>query len=174
MSEGTADDWFLSDYILVWLGNPSYTKVPEAHFMWEARYRGAKVVSIAPDYNASTMHADRWLNVRFGTDAALALGMVNVILEQGLYDEAYVKEQTDLPFLVRDDNGRFLRESDVYEDGSETEFFVWNGYTGRKESPPGTWGSPDQTIALDEELDPDLEGAHRVRLKDGRRGPVRA
>ena len=88
MSEGTADDWFLSDYILMWIGNPSYTKVPEAHFMWEARYRGAKVVSIAPDYNASTVHADRWLNVRFGTDAALALGMVNVILEEGLHDEA--------------------------------------------------------------------------------------
>ena len=85
MSEGTADDWFLSDYILVWIGNPSYTKVPEAHFMWEARYRGAKVVSIAPDYNASTIHADRWLNVRFGTDAALALGMVSVILEEGLH-----------------------------------------------------------------------------------------
>jgi len=173
MSEGTADDWFLSDYILVWIGNPSYTKVPEAHFMWEARYRGAKVVSIAPDYNASTMHADRWLNVRFGADAALALGMVNTILEEGLYDEAYVKEQTDLPFLVRDDNGRFLRESDVYEDGSDTEFFVWNCYTGRKESPPGTWGSSDQTIALDEDFDPGLEGVHRVRLKDGRRVTVR-
>jgi DMSO reductase family type II enzyme molybdopterin subunit len=173
MSEGTADDWFLSDYILVWLGNPSYTKVPEAHFMWEARYRGAKVVSIAPDYNASTMHTDRWLNVRFGTDAALALGMVNTILTEGLYDEAYVKEQTDLPFLVRDDNGRFLRESDVYEDGSDTEFFIWNGYTGRKECPTGTWGSSFPTIALDEDLDPDLEGSHRVRLKDGRRVTVR-
>lgn len=173
MSEGTADDWFLSDYILIWIGNPSYTKVPEVHFMWEARYRGAKVVSIAPDYNASTMHADRWLNVRYGTDAALALGMVNVILNEGLYNEAYIKEQTDLPFLVRDDNGRFLRESDVYEDGSDTVFWVWNNLTGRKECATGSWGSTVPTIALDEELDPALEGAHRVRLVDGRRVTVR-
>ncbi|HQW51438.1 MAG TPA: molybdopterin-dependent oxidoreductase, partial [Tepidiformaceae bacterium] len=173
MSEGTADDWFLSDYILMWIGNPSYTKVPEAHFMWEARYRGAKVVSIAPDYNASTVHADRWLNVRFGTDAALALGMVSVVLEEGLHDEAYIKEQTDLPFLVRDDNGQYLRESDVYEDGNENVFFVWNTVTGRKESPPGSWGSTDSTLQLDEDLDPALEGAHRVRLADGRRVTVR-
>ena len=173
MSEGTADDWFLSDYILIWIGNPSYTKVPEAHFMWEARYRGAKVVSIAPDYNASTIHADRWLNVRFGTDAALALGMVNTILEEGLYDEAYIKEQTDLPFLVRSDTGQYLRESDVYEDGNDAIFFVWNALTGRKESPSGSWGSPYSTIAAEEELDPALEGAHRVRLKDGKTVTVR-
>ena len=168
MSEGTADDWFLSDYILVWIGNPSYTKVPEAHFMWEARYRGAKVVSIAPDYNASTIHADRWLNVRFGTDAALALGMVSVILEEGLHDVAYIKEQTDLPFLVRTDTGQYLRESDVYEDGSDAVFFVWNTLTGRKESPTGSWGSTYSTIAADEELDPALEGSHRVRLLNGK------
>ncbi|MCK9518898.1 MAG: molybdopterin-dependent oxidoreductase, partial [Dehalococcoidia bacterium] len=172
MTEGTADDWFLSDYILMWIGNPSYTRVPEAHFLWEARYRGAKVVSIAPDYNASTMHADRWLNVRYGTDAALALGMIHVILEEGLYDEAYVKEQTDLPFLVRTDTGRFLRESDVREGGSEAEFYVWNEQNGRKECPPGTWGSNRQTIALGEWLEPELEGKHVVRLKDGRRVKV--
>ncbi|PWB47831.1 MAG: hypothetical protein C3F10_02225, partial [Dehalococcoidia bacterium] len=173
MSEGTADDWFLSDYILIWIGNPSYTRVPEVHFMWEARYRGAKVVSIAPDYNASTMHADRWLNVRLGTDAALALGMVNVVLSENLHDEAYIKEQTDLPFLVREDTGQYLRESDVYEDGSDSVFFVWNTYTGRKESPTGSWGSTYATIAADEDLDPALEGAHRVRLLDGRRVTVR-
>lgn len=172
MSEGTSDDWFHSDYILLWIGNPSYTRVPEAHFLWEARYRGAKVVSIAPDFNASTVHADRWLNVRYGTDAALALGMVHVIINEGLYDEDYVKEQTDLPFLVRDDNGKFLRESDVVDGGNDGLFYVWDNTTGRKVNPPGTWGSTRQTIALGD-LDPELEGSHRIRLKDGRRVTVR-
>lgn len=173
MSEGTADDWFLSDYILIWIGNPSYTKVPEAHFMYEARYRGAKIVSIAPDFNASTVHADRWLNVRLGTDAALAIGMIRVILDEGLYDEEYIKEQTDLPFLVRDDTGRFLRESDVVEGGNENVFYVWNALNGRKATPPGTWGSKRSTIAIPDDLDPELEGRHRVSLKDGRRVGVR-
>ncbi len=173
MSEGTADDWFLSDYILMWIGNPSYTKVPEAHFLYEARYRGAKVVSIAPDFNASTMHADRWLNVKFGTDAALALGLVGVIINERLYDEEYIKEQTDLPFLVRDDNGRFLRESDVVEGGSDSVFYVWNDLTNSKATPPGSWGSRRSTIALGPNLDPRIEGHHRITLKDGSRVRVR-
>ncbi|KAA0235373.1 MAG: Dimethylsulfide dehydrogenase subunit alpha [Acidimicrobiales bacterium] len=173
MSEGTADDWFLSDYILIWVGNPNYTRVPEAHFIWEARYRGAKVVSIAPDFSPSTPHADRWLPVRFGTDAALALGMANVIVEEGLYDEAYLKEQTDLPFLVRDDTGKFLRESDVVEDGADDQFYYWNQAKGRKALATGTWGSDIMTLALDDDEDPALEGAHNVKLLDGTRVKVR-
>ncbi len=172
-AEGTSDDWFLSDYILLWLSNPSYTRVPEAHFLWEARYRGAKVVSIAPDYNASTMHADRWLNVRSGTDAALALGMVHVLLKEDLYDAEFIKEQTDLPLLVRTDTGRFLRESDIEEDGADGVLYFWNAVNGRKTKAPGTWDSEDRTIALDDDEDPQLEGSHSVRLLDGRRITVR-
>ena len=56
--EGTSDDWFKSDYIVVWVGNPAYTRIPEVHFMHEARYRGAKLVVIAPDYSATAVHAD--------------------------------------------------------------------------------------------------------------------
>ena len=173
MGGGTADDQFLSDYIIFWVGNPSYTRVPEVHFFYEARYRGAKIVSIAPDYNPSTMHADRWLNVRYGTDAALALGMIHVILDEGLYDEAYIKEQTDLPFLVRDDNHRFLRESDLEEDGDDGIFYYWNATTGRRTKATGTWDSDVHSIALDEDQDPALDGAHTVKLLDGTRVRVR-
>ena len=112
-SSGTGDNMFLADYILFWICNPSYTRLPDVHFYYEARYRGAQIVTIAPDFSPSTVHADRWLNVRYGTDAALAMGMVQVILEEGLYKPEFIKEQTDLPFLVRDDNHRFLRESDL-------------------------------------------------------------
>jgi DMSO reductase family type II enzyme molybdopterin subunit len=173
MSEGTADDWFRSDYIFVWLCNPNYTKQPDAHFLWEARYRGAKVVAVAPDFSPSTIHADRWLNVRQGTDAALALGMARVILEEDLFDAEFLKEQTDLPFLVRDDNGRFLRESDVVEGGAEDQFYFWNAAKERKQLATGTWGSEVMTIALDDETDPALEGTHKVQLADGNRVRVR-
>jgi len=173
MSEGTADDWFRSDYIFIWLANPNYTRQPDAHFLYEARYRGAKVVAVCPDFSPSTLHADRWLNPRQGTDAALALGMAHVIVEEGRYDAEYVKEQTDLPFLVREDNGRFLRESDLKEGGADDQFYFWNAAKGRKELAKGTWGSPEMTIALDDETDPELEGAHRVHLLDGTRVRVR-
>jgi DMSO reductase family type II enzyme molybdopterin subunit len=173
MSEGTSDDWFLSDYILIWIGNPNYTRVTDVHFIWEARYRGAKVVTIAPDFSPSAIHADRWLNVRVGTDAALALGMVHVILEEGLYDLPYIKEQTDLPFLVRADNGRFLRECDVEEDGAEDEFYFWNAVNGRKTLASGTWGSDYMTLEFEEDEDPDLEGFHTVKLLSGKTVRVR-
>jgi DMSO reductase family type II enzyme molybdopterin subunit len=173
MCEGTADDWFLSDYIVLWITNPNYTRQQDVHFLWEARYRGAKVVSIAPDYSSSTIHADRWLNVRFGTDAALAMGMIGVILDEELYDAEYVVEQTDLPFLVRDDTRRFLRESDVEEGGSDGVFYVWNGVQGSLVKPPGSWDSSAQTLALDASLKPELQGSHSVRLKGGESVVVR-
>ncbi len=173
LSEGTADDWFHTDYIINWIGNPAYTHQADIHFQYEARYKGTKLVSIAPDFSPSTVHSDLWLNVRIGTDAALALGMVNVILQERLYKSDYIKEQTDLPFLVRTDTGRFLRAIDVEEDGSADIFYFWNANTGRKVEAPGTWGAQEDSIALDEGVDPALEGEHRVRLKDGRRVKVR-
>jgi nitrate reductase alpha subunit len=33
-----------SDFIVIWVGNPNSTRIPEAHFLHEARYRGAKLV----------------------------------------------------------------------------------------------------------------------------------
>jgi nitrate reductase alpha subunit len=84
--EGTSDDWFRSDYIVVWVGNPAITRMPEVHFMHEARYRGARLVVIAPDYSATAVHADLWVTPRFESDAALALAMAQVIIAEGLYD----------------------------------------------------------------------------------------
>ncbi len=173
MSEGTSDDWFLSDYILIWLGNPSYTRPSDAHFIWEARYRGAKVVTVSPDFSASTVHADRWLNVRVGTDAALALGLAHVLVDEGLIDSDFIREQTDLPFLIRDDDGRFLRESDVVEGGSTERFYYWDVVTNRKRLAPGSWGAEQRTIALPEGTLPALRGAHTVTLVDGSRVKVR-
>jgi hypothetical protein len=49
MVDGTTDDWFLSDYIVIWMANPAYTRIPDVHFVHEARYRGAKLVVVSPD-----------------------------------------------------------------------------------------------------------------------------
>ena len=57
---GSADDLFHSDLILFWGGNPNYTNIPNMHFVNEARYNGARVVCIAPDFNPSAIHADEW------------------------------------------------------------------------------------------------------------------
>lgn len=164
--DGTADDWMHADVILVWCMNPNYTRIPDAHFLWEARYRGARLGVVAPDYNATAIHADLWLNPRVGTDAALALAMAQVIVSEKLYREDYIKEQTDLPFLVRADTGRFLRQTDVEKDGSDEVFYLWDTATGRLVHAPGTQGRSDRTIRL-RGVDPALEGARLVTLRDG-------
>jgi DMSO reductase family type II enzyme molybdopterin subunit len=171
-ADGTSDDWFNAETVLVWLGNPVYTRVPEAHFLWEARYHGARIVTIAPDYNATAVHSDLWINPRVGTDAALALAMCQVIFEEGRVQERYVQEQTDLPFLVRDDTARFLRESDLQADGKDDVFYVWDRATGTLRPAPGTAGQEEASIALGD-LDPALTGERQVTLATGEHVTVR-
>lgn len=121
---GSSDDWFRTDYFVNWFGNPISTRIPDAHFITEARYRGAKIVSITPDFSPSAIHTDLWISPRPGTDAALALAACKVIIDEGLHDIPYVLEQTDLPLLVRSDTRQFLRETDVVE-GGRPECFAW-------------------------------------------------
>jgi DMSO reductase family type II enzyme molybdopterin subunit len=170
--EGTSDDWFKSDFIIVWVGNPAYTRIPEVHFMHEARYRGAKLVVIAPDYNATAVHADYWLNPRIGSDAALALSMAQVILSENLHDEEYVREQTDLPILVREDTGRYLREADLEQGGDEKLLYFWDEAADGLAPVPGCEGDGGYSIALGG-LRPALAGRRSVRLADGSEVAVR-
>ena len=165
-ADGSSDDWFNADYLLIWIANPSYTRIPDAHFMWEARYRGATVVSIAPDYNASSMHADLWLNPRLGSDAALGLAMAQVIIAEQLFKPEYVREQTDLPLLIRTDTGRYLRQSDVRAGGKDDVFFFWDEASGKLAEAPGTQGHRSQTLRLGA-LRPALHGTFSVTLADG-------
>ena len=44
-----------------------------------------------------------------GTDAALGMALAHVMVEEEIYDRHFVVEQSDLPFLVRQDTGLFLR-----------------------------------------------------------------
>jgi dimethylsulfide dehydrogenase subunit alpha/complex iron-sulfur molybdoenzyme family reductase subunit alpha len=84
-----------------------------------------------------------------------------VIIEEGLYKADFVKEQTDLPVLVRADNGKMLREADIKDGGSDQNFYHWDLNSGTAVMLKGTMGSEDKTLAL-EGVDPALEGTFTV------------
>jgi len=100
--------------ILVWGMNWITTKMPDAHWLTEARLKGSKVVVIAAEYSATSSKGDEVLIVRPGTTPALALGLAQQIIAEGLYDEAEVAGGTDLPLLVRTDTGQLLRAAEVF------------------------------------------------------------
>ena len=171
-ADGTTDDWFLSDYIVLWVANPAYTRIPDIHFVNEARYRGTKVVVISPDLSASSIHADYWINVKQETDAAFGLSAANVIIEEGLYDEESVREQTDLPFLVRTDTGRYLRESDLKSGGKDDLLYMWDTVRDALVPAPGSKGEGSHLLALGK-IKPSLSGSWPIELADGKQVQVR-
>ena len=56
---------------MMWGSNVPLTRTPDAHFMTEVRYKGAKVISVAPDYAENVKFADHWLAPHPGTDRRL-------------------------------------------------------------------------------------------------------
>ncbi|MFN8543376.1 MAG: molybdopterin-dependent oxidoreductase [Candidatus Binatia bacterium] len=170
---GSSDDWFRSSYVVAWSFNPAVTRIPDAHFLAEARYRGARVVTIAPDLNQTATHSDLWISPRVGTDAALALAACQVVVEEGLFKGDYVREQTDLPFLVRTDNGQFLRHGDVVAGGSDSVFGVWDEVARGVVWAPGSMGSSAHTLAFPQGVRPALDVDAEVALASGGRVRVR-
>ncbi len=165
--ERSADDYFNSDLILFWGGNPIYTQIPQAHFYIEAKYRGAKIISIAPDYNPSAIKSDLWIPMKPGTDAALALAVCHLIVAGDKINKAFVKEQTDLPLLVRSDTRLFLKQADVQNGGRDDHHMMWDAKTDSLQT------APFRTLKLDN-LDPQLDVRRTVRLKDGSEVEVRS
>lgn len=99
-------DWWDAAYLMMWGSNVPVTRTPDAHWMTEARYRGQKVIAIAPDYADNVKFADEWLAIAPGTDAAMAMAMGHVVLKEFFADKqvdfftGYCRQYTDLPFLI--------------------------------------------------------------------------
>jgi anaerobic selenocysteine-containing dehydrogenase len=81
-------------YIIVWGMNMVSTNLHAWPFVLEARSKGAKIVVIDPFKSRTAKQADWHIAIKPGTDAALALGMINVIIQEGLVDYDYVEKYT--------------------------------------------------------------------------------
>jgi anaerobic selenocysteine-containing dehydrogenase len=79
--------------IVMWACNPQWTNPDEykGEGFWRAYKKGSGLIVIDPRKGFLANRADIWLQLRPGTDAALAMGFHNVIVEEGLYDKEFVE-----------------------------------------------------------------------------------
>ncbi len=183
--------------VVVWGMNWISTKMPDAHWLTEARLKGTKIVVIACEYSSTASKADEVIVVRPGTTPALALGLAGVLIKEKRYDKDYVKRWTDLPVLVRTDTLKYLKAQEVFG-GSPAPLSNQTRVLrkGEKPPPPGVqremlipeklrneWGdyvwwdkrakapkplTRDEVGEQSKVGDPLLEGTVKVKLKDGK------
>ncbi len=96
-----------AELVVLWGANPATDSPPTAHHqIVRARRRGADVIAIDPRRNDTARAVDaEWIPIRPGTDGALALALVEVLLEEELFDEGFARDWT----VGFDDLGRLAQ-----------------------------------------------------------------
>ncbi|WP_165061151.1 molybdopterin-dependent oxidoreductase [Adlercreutzia sp. ZJ154] len=86
------EQWVAPKNIFVWGNNPIISNADgnQGHWLVDCMKRGSKLVVIDPKLTWMAAHADLWLQIRCGTDAALALGIGKYLIENDLYDKDFV------------------------------------------------------------------------------------
>jgi len=113
----TFDFMYGTDVQVYWGCNPNTSRIPDAHYVWEGKYNGSKVIVISPEFNSTAIHADRWIPIKPGYDGHLAMSLMHEMVKEKLFDEKLVSKFTDLPMLIRKDTGELLRLSDIDASG---------------------------------------------------------
>jgi len=99
--------------LVMWGTAPSYScPASGGGAVADLRAKGVKTVVIDPRFTPDAAKATVWLPIRPGTDVALLLAWIRYILENKLYDEKFVQEWTNLPYLVDLETKMFVREKD--------------------------------------------------------------
>jgi anaerobic selenocysteine-containing dehydrogenase len=134
------------------------------HWIIDLMKKGTKISCIDPRLSWFASRAEKWLRIRPGTDGALAMGFLNVILNEGLYDREFVEKWTNAHHLVRKDTGKLLRESEITAGGSPDNFVVWD----EKTNSPAVWDTTEVEYRPTNTA-PALEGEYEVTLSDGKK-----
>ena len=134
------------------------------HWIIDLMKKGTEIICIDPRLSWFASRAKIWLRLRPGTDGALAMGFLNVIINESLYDQEFVEKWTNAPFLIRSDTGKLVRESDLGEAGSQNNFVVWDTIG----ESPIIWDS-NEVKYQSTNIKPALEGRYELELLDGKK-----
>ena len=114
------------DLLVVWGSNPAEAApLQTMRKILDAKENGTQLVVIDPRFTITASKADVYVGLKPGTDSALALGLLHIIFKKGLYDENFIRNETNGTFLVRIDNGKFLRGKDIGEKKAKA-FIIWD------------------------------------------------
>jgi anaerobic selenocysteine-containing dehydrogenase len=152
-----------SKTFLLWGHNPSSTSLILAHDIVAARARGMKTVVVDPRRVGIGSQADLLLQVRPGTDGALALAMIHCLMEESWYDAAFVRQWTNGPFLLNSETEQVVTEADLTTQESANRWIVWDELRNQHV----TYDAASGTYERDG-VQPALFGTRVLKAKDGR------
>ncbi|MDR1713310.1 MAG: molybdopterin-dependent oxidoreductase [Coriobacteriales bacterium] len=111
-----------ANFIFVWGANPIENQMRITQHLVRARAKGAKIVDIGLVFDGTAGWCDEFIGVAPGSDGYLALAMANYLVQTGQYKTDFLTQHTIACYLVRDDDGQLLRDSDG-------NFVVWDEST---------------------------------------------
>ncbi len=159
---GAMADIAESGCLILWGYNPSFSRITHATATVAGLKRGMKLIVIDPRNVGLANKADVWLRVRPGTDGALALGLANIMIERGWYDEGFVRAWSNGPLLVRSDINRLLKAEELVSDSGSGQFVAWDSRSNcivSYDPVAGRYEAPGEHLAL--------RGEYTVATKDG-------
>ncbi len=135
-----------------------------AHWYIDLMKRGTQFLVIDPRCTWIASRAKFWLQLRPGTDAALALGFIHVMIKEDLINMEFIEKWTNSPFLVRTDKDcmSLLKESDLKENGSDINFVAHDPVSDSFV----VWDTENQ-IYKKTDIVPSMEGEFDITLADG-------
>lgn len=107
-------DYAQSGCILLWGFNPTTSWLAQAEQVNRAIKRGAKLIVVDPRKAGLANRADAWLRVRPAADGPLAMALAHQLITNGWFDEAFIREWSNGPLLVREDNSEMLTDTNGY------------------------------------------------------------
>ena len=99
--------------IVVWGANITDAQVQNWHLIRRAQKAGVKLYVVDPIFTQVAAKADRWFSIRPGADTLLKHAIMNVIISRGAVDVDFMANHTVAPYLVREDNGMYVRAADL-------------------------------------------------------------
>jgi molybdopterin-containing oxidoreductase family molybdopterin binding subunit len=146
--------------IVCWSDNPTDSLMMAYPYLQRALDAGAKLTVIDPQFTGIAAKADKWIRIRPATDAVLAFAMINIMNDEGLVNDEFLRSRTVAPYLVKESDGYFLRMSDLGVEPIEVE----NPYTGQPMpyNPPVVRREDGSIGTADDTPDPIIRGSFEI------------